>query len=909
MGDLQAWPPLANVGSLEEVCHPLQPHPLPVNPDPSAIRAVNWQVAEKATQDVLRCIQPTMVSEHRRKSVVEYVQKLLKRCIGSGGVRSGGSLPPLRGDMINLLSISTCFRKGAAAAGVLLLLSCWRIERTAAGGCNLEDSNDVATVGPLEKNRSKDVAATCSWNLRLPAAGSGTVLDESLEQAGSFKMHWVETPELRFCAAVPESTVKLVKCVVDNIVVDISFNQIGGLSTLCFLEKVDQKIGKDHLFKRSIILIKAWCYYESRVLGAHHGLISTYALETLVLYVFHLFHKSLDGPLAVLYRFLDLYSKFEWDKHCVSLQGLVSVSSLPELVVVDMADSNGSDLLFSNAFIKECVEMFSAPSRFSETSSKVFSKKHLNIVDPLKQNNNLGRSVSKGNFYRIRSAFTYGARKLGRILQLPMENIASEIGTFFTSTLERHGTGERPDVLSASPNSSDELERHGTGERPDVLSASTNSSDDLHTCTTTKSGLNGDVPVKDLDSDCREPASLEALDLTVVDSCSASSSHDQIGDSPSGDASRAQHLFFHTENGSKDVILDTLNSRDSTNKDTSLSKSKVPREEIYYETELRGTNKLWFRTNSMPGSTGSIRGSSRISWNSKLSEHSVNADFSSEDNGNTRNPKGGKLSDLIGEFDLHYRNLRYALESQGQDYFMNHYIVHVRGLSPSQYQKQHSWNGIHHRSIYPRMSPNHLIPASPFSPTAYSMNQSMITGVYCAKDVQKRGTGTYFPDPNSRSYKERQSPGRRKNPVSPNHLSRSRNNGRLDGQQDRNLLEEGNDEPLSQPHSPVCGVDDHGKPDSLDAPRSQYSRPGFRGISNATDSVHQLNGKLEFGSLGPVPLRVSSEQSSRHELTSPNQRNAPTITVNQRPSLSIKCERTIQPYQLKDEDDFPPLSS
>jgi DNA polymerase sigma len=31
--------------------------------------------------------------------------------------------------------------------------------------------------------------------------------------------------------------VKIVKCLVENIVVDISFNQIGGLCTLCFLEE------------------------------------------------------------------------------------------------------------------------------------------------------------------------------------------------------------------------------------------------------------------------------------------------------------------------------------------------------------------------------------------------------------------------------------------------------------------------------------------------------------------------------------------------------------------------------------------------------------------------------------------------------------------------------------------------
>lgn len=118
-------------------------------------------------------------------------------------------------------------------------------------------------------------------------------------------------------------------------------------------------IKKNHLFKRSIILIKAWCYYESRILGAHHGLISTYALETLVLYIFHVFNNSFAGPLEVgmvtfgildfsffiiainleyfslhgqvLYRFLEFFSKFDWDNFCVSLWGPVPISSLPDV--------------------------------------------------------------------------------------------------------------------------------------------------------------------------------------------------------------------------------------------------------------------------------------------------------------------------------------------------------------------------------------------------------------------------------------------------------------------------------------------------------------------------------------------------------------------------------------------------
>ncbi|KAL0450923.1 UNVERIFIED_CONTAM: hypothetical protein Slati_1648700 [Sesamum latifolium] len=244
--------------------------------------------------------------------------------------------------------------------------------------------------------------------------------------------------------------VKLVKCIVQDIVVDVSFNQIGGLCTLCFLEQVDRLIGKDHLFKRSIILIKAWCYYESRILGAHHGLISTYALETLVLYIFHLFHSTLDGPLAVLYKFLDYFSKFDWETYCISLNGPVRLSSLPA-IVAEMPEDCDRDLLLSSDFLSSCIGMFSVPSRGGDKNSRGFQRKHLNIVDPLKEINNLGRSVSKGNFYRIRSAFSYGARKLARILTQPEDSIATELHKFFSNTMARHGGGQRPDVQDFDP--------------------------------------------------------------------------------------------------------------------------------------------------------------------------------------------------------------------------------------------------------------------------------------------------------------------------------------------------------------------------------------------------------------------------------------------------------------------------
>ncbi|MQL69067.1 hypothetical protein Taro_001337 [Colocasia esculenta] len=219
-----------------------------------------------------------------------------------------------------------------------------------------------------------------------------------------------------------QAEVKLIKCLVENIVVDISFNQLGGLCTLCFLEQIDQTINQDHLFKRSIILIKAWCYYESRILGAHHGLISTYALEILVLYIFHIFNNSFAGPLEVLYRFLVFFSNFDWDNFCVSLWGPVPISSLPDMTGSSCGTSNqvnNNIFLLSSIFYVEshtaepprkddgklflskheldtCSSMYSVFPGGQENQGQPFVSKFFNVIDPLRTNNNLGRSVSKG---------------------------------------------------------------------------------------------------------------------------------------------------------------------------------------------------------------------------------------------------------------------------------------------------------------------------------------------------------------------------------------------------------------------------------------------------------------------------------------------------------------------------------
>jgi hypothetical protein len=56
----------------------------------------------------------------------------------------------------------------------------------------------------------------------------------------------------------------------------------------------------------------------------------------------------------------------------------------------------GDDLLFDKEFLEESVEKaFVQPRNFDARCTK-FRVKHLNIIDPLKECNNLGRSVNRG---------------------------------------------------------------------------------------------------------------------------------------------------------------------------------------------------------------------------------------------------------------------------------------------------------------------------------------------------------------------------------------------------------------------------------------------------------------------------------------------------------------------------------
>lgn len=125
---------------------------------------------------------------------------------------------------------------------------------------------------------------------------------------------------------------------------------------------------------------------------------------------------------------MEFFSKFDWENFCVSLWGPVPISSLPDvtgsyilikdpfvyiglglccvlivfrllsltLSTAEPPRKDGGDLLLSKLFLDACSSVYAVFPGGQENQGQPFVSKHFNVIDPLRVNNNLGRSVSKG---------------------------------------------------------------------------------------------------------------------------------------------------------------------------------------------------------------------------------------------------------------------------------------------------------------------------------------------------------------------------------------------------------------------------------------------------------------------------------------------------------------------------------
>ncbi|WPT18232.1 hypothetical protein PSENEW3_00006233 [Picochlorum sp. SENEW3] len=411
---------------------------------------VTASLVQQHVDRLLACLEPNGQCEMRRHVVGCYVNDLIKRCFS----RQRKNVDAF---MFGSVPLKTYLPDGDVDISIFY-------QSTTRGLVNGVDKDEQRMretwafelkkyLDELIQQQQQQQQVVVSYSV---ASGNGSVKTaKSVSSTGS-GTNTAVTPtssspgilEVQDCQII-QAEVKLVKCIVSGLVVDVSFNALGGLCAVAFLEWFDRIIGRSHLLKKSIVLIKAWCYYESRLLGAHHGLLSSYAVEVMVLFVINVYGSELASPLEVFHRFLQVFAEFDFERYCLSMLGPIPLDSFPHPHIDEQQLPPGS-LTVSAASLRDAVMQCSANPKVSTaaieclspelscTSShqpKIqFARKHVNIMDPLLPSNNLGRSVNRSSHARMKMAFSQGATTLTRVLQSEPSGAEQKISLFFSHT-------------------------------------------------------------------------------------------------------------------------------------------------------------------------------------------------------------------------------------------------------------------------------------------------------------------------------------------------------------------------------------------------------------------------------------------------------------------------------------------
>ena len=181
--------------------------------------------------------------------------------------------------------------------------------------------------------------------------------------------------------------VRLVRCNLGGGVIsaDISCNSVAAVAAAALLERADDEIGSSHLFKRSLLLVKAWLEYDApRLLasetaaaaaaiappiepvvptttsssssssvdadGGHGGIglldsgsggLSSYGLAVLLLSLFNAHPRRIATPLQCLALFLEEFADFLWGTHIVSAVHRSRHAFLPQQPHAEHAHTTG----------------------------------------------------------------------------------------------------------------------------------------------------------------------------------------------------------------------------------------------------------------------------------------------------------------------------------------------------------------------------------------------------------------------------------------------------------------------------------------------------------------------------------------------------------------------------------------
>ena len=266
--------------------------------------------------------------------------------------------------------------------------------------------------------------------------------------------------------------IRLLKCKIGNINIDISINNYAGIYKIIFINYIEEHIkdkfnllqiynnnsysdNKRNLFRRTFLLIKAWCLYEGKLMGSNIGLMATYTLEILVIYIFNFYYNEISNELEGFEKFFEIMQKFNWEKEIISLYGIIPKFNFFAKLEnynkhIEMEAINRNKLIINKPFwyleennekdfivdkkdkkpllgINDIKTYINYLNRGIESTylrsvgNKIESvnyDKMINILDPLNNHNNLGKSINYHSKSRMKLVISFTIKKLKKIKEI-----------------------------------------------------------------------------------------------------------------------------------------------------------------------------------------------------------------------------------------------------------------------------------------------------------------------------------------------------------------------------------------------------------------------------------------------------------------------------------------------------------
>ena len=275
--------------------------------------------------------------------------------------------------------------------------------------------------------------------------------------------------------------IRLLKCKIGTISLDISINNFSGLYKIVLIDYIENQFktqfnknnlflessysdNKLNIFRRTLLLIKAWCSYEGNLMGSNIGLMASYTLEILVIYIFNNYYEYIYNEFDGFEKFFEILEEIDWENNIISIFGIFSnINFQKKLSIFNThiqnnkeKDTNepfwyykekynkidkGFNILLNNENDKDkepllkLNELKKLITPVNKSIGNIYLKKEgklinsaifdklINILDPINNYNNLGKSINYHSNSKMKKVIIYLNQQIKRIHKMRKKGI------------------------------------------------------------------------------------------------------------------------------------------------------------------------------------------------------------------------------------------------------------------------------------------------------------------------------------------------------------------------------------------------------------------------------------------------------------------------------------------------------